>query len=332
MLAAQWTEPKSMKVLVCPLNWGLGHATRCIPLLKGLLKAGHEVVIAADGHPLTLLQKEFPEQRFIHSTSYNIKYNKGKSQLTAMLRSLPIIFAAILREKIWLEKLLNEEQFDRVISDNRFGLWSSKTNSIYISHQLMIKMPKGLKWAEPIVWLGHRFFINRFDECWIPDHAGNDNLSGDLSHKYPLPKRSRFIGPLSRFSQISPENSESTIPIVALISGPEPQRSIFEQEVFQWLKNQDQKALLIRGLPANHESHSDVDLITFRNHLPSDELLTVLLQSKIIICRSGYSTLMDLEALGILNKAYICPTPGQTEQEYLTHYLIKKTAGLFPAV
>lgn len=332
MSAVQWTEPKSMKVLVCPLNWGLGHATRCIPLIKGLLNDGHEVVIAADGHPFTLLQQEFPEQRFIHSTSYNIKYNKGKSQITAMLRSLPVIFVGIFREKNWLEKLLKDEHFDRVISDNRFGLWSSKTNSVYITHQLMIKMPKGLKWTEPIVWLGHRFFINRFDECWIPDHAGNDNLSGDLSHKYPLPKRARFIGPLSRFSQISPEDSESTIPIVALISGPEPQRSIFEQEVFQWVKNQDQKALLIRGLPADNESRSDDDQVTFSNHLPTEKLLTVLLSSKVIICRSGYSTLMDLEALGILDKALICPTPGQTEQEYLTRYLIKKTAGVFPAV
>ena len=184
----------------------------------------------------------------------------------------------------------------------------------------------------PIVWFGHRFFINQFDECWIPDHAGKDNLSGDLSHKYPLPKQARFIGPLSRFSTINADVPEKLFPIVALISGPEPQRSLFDQEVLQWLRNQEQIALLIRGLPASSETIGTVDQITLLNHLTTEKLAGVLLHSKIIICRSGYSTLMDLDALGVLHKAYVSPTPGQTEQEYLARYLIKKTAGYFPAV
>lgn len=332
MSAAQSIDPKAMKVLVCPLNWGLGHATRCIPLIKQLKDDGHEVVIAADGHPLKLLQQEFPELRFILSTSYNIRYNRGKSQVTAMLRSLPAIFSGIIRERKWLNRLLKKEHFDRVISDNRFGLWHSKTNCVYMTHQLMIKMPRGLQWTEAIVWLGHRLFINQFDECWIPDHVGKDNLSGDLSHKYPLPKQARFIGPLSRFSTTNRVVPENPSPIIALISGPEPQRTLFEQEVLKWLMNQDQKALLIRGLPASSETISAEDHVTLLNHLTTEKLAGALLHSKIIICRSGYSTLMDLDALGVLHKATISPTPGQTEQEYLASYLIKKTAGYFPAV
>lgn len=332
MSAAQSINPKAMKVLVCPLNWGLGHATRCVPLIYQLKDESHEVVIASDGHPLKLLQEEFPELRFIYSTSYNIRYNKGNSQVTAMLHSLPAIFLGIIREKKWLNRLLKGEHFDRVISDNRFGLWHSKSNCVYMTHQLMIKMPRALKWTEAIVWLGHRFFINQFDECWIPDHAGKNNLSGDLSHKYPLPKQARFIGPLSRFSTINADVPEKLFPIVALISGPEPQRSLFEQEVLQWLRNQDQKALLIRGLPASSETIGTVDHITLLNHLSTKKLAGALLHSKIIICRSGYSTIMDLDALGVLNRTYISPTPGQTEQEYLARYLIKKTAGYFPAV
>lgn len=185
-----------MKVLVCPLNWGLGHATRCVPLIQKLIHKGHEVVIAADGHPLHLLKEIFPHVRFIESASYKITYNKGKSQVTAMLRSIPTILIGIIKEHRWLKQLNKQEQFEQVISDNRFGLWNKHIHSIYMTHQLMIKMPPLLKLMEPIVWLCHRFLINRYDQCFVPDNQGENNLSGDLSHLYPLPQNVQFIGPL----------------------------------------------------------------------------------------------------------------------------------------
>ena len=191
-----------MKVLVCPLNWGLGHATRCIPVIQEYIDKGHEVVIAADGHPESLLRGVFPALRFLHLPSYNIQYQKGNSQLWAMFVSLPRIFSGILKERKWIKKMMQEEKFNCIISDNRFGLWHKKAQSIYMTHQLMIKMPGWMKWAEPIVWLGHRFFITRYNQCLIPDFAGIPNLSGDLSHLYPLPANAVFIGPLSRFSDL----------------------------------------------------------------------------------------------------------------------------------
>lgn len=315
-----------MKTLVAPLNWGLGHATRCIPLIEKQLSLGHEIIIATDGHPMELLTTVFPGISFIVLPSYNIRYNKGKSQLTAMLRSIPVMLWGIIREHHQLKKIIRQHQIEQVISDNRFGLWNKHIHSTYITHQLMIKMPKGLGFMTPVIWLGHRFFINRFDVCLIPDYEGEGNLSGDLSHKYPLPRHARFIGPLSRFTQFSTQSP--IIPglrfdTVALVSGPEPQRTIFEQQLIRKFKNTTDRVLIIQGLPANKtsgqidETHENLTILP---HLDTDKLANILLLARKIICRSGYSTLMDLYALNCLDKAELIPTPGQTEQEYLALY------------
>jgi len=323
-----------MKVLVCPLNWGLGHATRCIPLIENLIAEQHEVVIAADGHPLQLLKEVFPDVRFIESASYNIRYNKGNSQVSAMFRSLPKIFAGIIKEHRWLKQLNKQEHFDRIISDNRFGLWHKNVHSIYITHQLMIKMPPILKVMEPVVWLGHRFFINRYDECYIPDFSEKDNnLSGDLSHLYPIPKNAKFIGVLSRFSGYSNAiKSVDKYDTVVLISGPEPQRTLFEEQMVNTFRSSDEKILIIQGLPGNNRTDNTIGNIKIIPHLSTELMAMQFKQAKRIICRSGYSTIMDLATLDCLHKAILIPTPGQTEQEYLAHYLHKKTAGSLPTV
>ena len=321
-----------MKILVCPLNWGLGHATRCIPLIKKLIAEQHEVVIAADGHPLQLLKEVFPNLRFIQSTSYNIRYNNGKSQVTAMFRSLPKIIYGIIREHHWLHQLNKEEHFDKVISDNRFGLWNKNIYSVYMTHQLMIKMPFLLKYAEPIVWLGHRFFINRYNKCFVPDFPGEENLSGDLSHRYPLPKHVQFIGPLSRFTDMNIDTSiTESYDTVVLISGPEPQRTLFEEQMIQTFRSNKAKVLIVQGLPGNKKSELSQANITLVPHISTELMAAHLKGAKTIICRSGYSTIMDLVALNCLHKAILIPTPGQTEQEYLAKYLHKKTAGNLPA-
>ncbi len=306
-----------MKILICPLNWGLGHATRCVPVIRNLLNEGHEVVIVADGFPLNFLKQQFPVQRFIEFASYHIQYSSGKSQVTAMLRNMPGLIKGIVRENRWLNNLLRKEHFDRVISDNRFGLWSGKTNCVYITHQLMIKMPAALKILEPVAWWMHRLIINRYDECWIPDFEGKKNLSGDLSHLYPLPRNARFIGPLSRFKPNETEIVECEYKNVAVLSGVEPQRSIFEHELTRRFQHSGQKTLIVRGQPGAIPANYHVGDVTLVSHLPDKELTSVLLAVKKIISRSGYSSIMDLTALGCLDKAEFIPIPGQTEQEYL---------------
>ncbi len=322
--SSKTNETSGLRILVCPLNWGLGHATRCVPLIREYLKNGNEVVIATDGAALAFLRTEFPALKYITLPSYKIRYSKSKTQTWAMLIRLPAILYGIFREHFWLKKLLKTEHFNLVISDNRFGLWTNQTNCIYITHQIMVKMPKFLKWLEKPIWRFHRFFISKYNECLIPDFEGKENLSGDLSHKYPLPENVRFMGPLSRFSNINVEKSENSFDIVAIISGPEPQRTIFEHQIIERYKKSIQKVLIVCGLPQNTISISTVGNLTIVPHLPDNEFAAYLKAAKKIISRSGYSTLMDLYALNCLKKAEFIPTPGQTEQEYLYEYVFKK--------
>ena len=305
-----------MKILICPLNWGLGHATRCVPIIRQLVADGHEPVIVADGFPLSFLKQEFPSLRFIEFPSYSIYYAVGKSQVGAMIFNMPNIIKGIVNEHFWLRNLIQKEYFDQVISDNRFGLWSKRIHSVYITHQLMIKMPLHLKFLEPLAHRIHSFFINRYDECWIPDRLEN-GLSGDLSHKYPLPRNARFIGTLSRFQSIENIEPNTSFNIVAVVSGVEPQRTIFEDKLILQFKNRPEKTLIVRGQPGNFKNERNIGNVRLISHLPDTELAGFLLGANRIICRSGYSTIMDLDALKCLRKAEFTPTPGQTEQEYL---------------
>jgi len=306
-----------MKILICPLNWGLGHATRCIPIIRKLMNEGHELVIAADGFPLELLKQQFPSLRFIELPSYRIRYSSGKSQVFAMLRNLPTIAFGIYKEHRWLRKLLKTEHFDQIISDNRFGLWNKKLNSVYITHQLMIKMPVTLKFLEPIAWYLHRAFVLKYNECRIPDDEGEDNLSDDLSHLYPFPPNYKFVGILSRFQGMENIPANTDFEVVAIVSGIEPQRPIFEEQIIERFKNSDKKVLILRGKPQENTETEERGNIKLVSHLEDKALAAALKGADKIICRSGYSSIMDLKTLNCLDKAELSATPGQTEQEYL---------------
>jgi uncharacterized protein (TIGR00661 family) len=304
------------KVLVAPLDWGLGHATRCIPVVHELLLAGHNVLIAADGNGERILKEAFPDLQFIPLKGYRLSYSKRLPAWLKILMQLPKIMSAIKREHAALDKIIDDHLIDIVISDNRFGLWNKKIKTVYITHQLMIKCPRGLKLFEPVIHAWHQRFISRYDHCWIPDHAGNENLSGDLSHKYPLPSNAEFIGPLSRFGTVN--NSEIENDLCIIISGPEPSRSEFEKRIFGLLENYRGKCIIILGRPGG-ENPPSTDRVKIFSHLNSKDLENAILASRLIICRSGYSGIMDLAALR--KNALLVPTPGQTEQEYLAAYL-----------
>ncbi|HOS45369.1 MAG TPA: hypothetical protein PLQ69_02700 [Paludibacter sp.] len=290
---------------------------------------GHTPIVASDGQALLLLQQEFPNLDFIELPSYKIRYNRGKSQITAILRSLPAIVAATIREHNQLKKTIRKHHICQVISDNRFGLWNKNVHSIYMTHQLMIKMPDKLKFLEKTIWRIHRWVIHKYDECHIPDFEGKENLSGDLSHLYPLPKNAQFIGPLSRFKLSVADAVGKPIKkyhTVAIISGPEPQRSLFEQELISRFEDAQKPILLIQGKPQTTDTYQiqrlmgDFGKIDQVPHLASQTFAYYLLHAEKIICRSGYSTIMDLHTLNCLHKAEFIPTPGQTEQEYLAEY------------
>ena len=309
-----------MKILICPLNWGLGHAVRCVPLIRRLINEGNDIVIASDGYPLALLQQEFPSLSTVEIPSYHIRYSSGKSQTFAMLRNMPRIVGGVVREHRWLKQYLKTSDIDMVISDNRFGLWSKQAKSVYITHQLMIKMPRGLKWLEPIAWRFHRMFISRYSACWIPDTSGDDNLSGDLAHKYPLPKNAKFIGILSRFQGLENIAPNPDFTTICVLSGVEPQRSIFEEDLIERFRDSPAPTLIVRGQPQAEKQTSQIDSVTLISHLSTEEMAAYFRGAAKIISRSGYSTIMDLVMLNCLSKAELIPTPGQTEQEYLSEY------------
>jgi uncharacterized protein (TIGR00661 family) len=308
---------KPKRILICPLDWGLGHATRCIPIIRLLLEQNAEVIIAADKRPLELLKQEFPSLTFVTLKGYEINYPKSGSMAISMLLSIPKILNGIKREHIELDKIIDEQAIDIVISDNRYGCWSKKVKSIFITHQLMIKSPLG----ELLLHKKVLNYIKKYDECWIPDSSEQkNNLSGDLAHKFPLPANTHFIGSLSRFTV----NKEEGIiyDVMAIVSGPEPQRTIFERIISEQLFKSGLKSLIVFGLPESKKKLEQKQNVTMIAHLHSTEMQNAILKSKIIIARSGYSTIMDLAVLN--KKAIFIPTPGQTEQEYLAKMLMNK--------
>lgn len=296
----------SKRILIAPLDWGLGHATRCIPIIRHLLNTGNQPVIAASGRSLKLLSSEFPNAETHLFQGYNITYPKGTGMAWKMFRSTPQILGRIREEGQELEKLVPKLKLDGVISDNRFGLHSDQVPCVYMTHQVMIKAP----FFETTLYRMHMNYMRRFSSVWIPDFE-KEGLSGDLSHKYPKPFNSEYIGPLSRFKAVE---TELKTDLLVLISGPEPQRTRFEQLVLEQLKGFDGKVTAVVGTPDKQFDRMEGNLRVV-SHLNAGQLQQEIAAAKLIVSRSGYSTIMDLAAMG--KKAVFVPTPGQTEQEYL---------------
>lgn len=310
----------SPRVLVTPLDWGLGHATRCIPVILALVEHGCEVIIAADGAIKELLQKEFPKLEFIDNKGYKMRYSRRKAWFKVKLfLQFPKLLIRIRAEKRWLKQVVEEYKIDAVVSDNRLGMSFSSIPSIYITHQLLIKT--GNSYTDRLAQKIHYHFINKYSTCWVPDWDGNINLAGELSHPAKLPDIPVvYIGPLSRFEK-SPEQIKYDCCFI--LSGPEPQRCILENVFLKEIRDFNSKAIIVRGLPQQTAlPEMSNPLIEIKNHLPAAEMSRLMLQSKIIISRCGYSTIMDLVKLQ--KKAVLIPTPGQTEQEYLGEYLGNK--------
>ena len=310
------------KVLIAPLDWGMGHATRCVPVIRQFQKNGYEVILASNGTSNEFLKNYFPELLLLEKPGYNISYPENMSMVNAMIRQLPSLMKTIIKEHLWLKKIIRKYKISEVVSDNCYGLWNKNIHSVFITHQLKVKCPDRIRFLEPILQRIILFFINKYDECHIPDLPGTFNYSGNLSHLWKQPSNSKFIGTLSRFSENINKINAEIYDLVILLSGPEPQRTIFENKCLNLIERQKSKCCIIRGLPGNTDTKENSDSITWYNHLSDDKLKAVLLNSKKIACRSGYSTIMDLVELNL--PATLVPTPGQTEQEYLAFYNSEK--------
>ena len=311
-----------MKILIAPLNWGLGHAARCIPLIHSYLSKGDEVVLGGDGDSLLLLRRTFPDLRVVDLPSLELRYDDDPQQRSFYWRAIPLLIRFTLADRYYLRQVLAREKFDMVISDNRFGLFSRDVHSVYITHQLYPILPKRLRVFQPIARALHACIYKRYDEVWVPDYEEvNGCLSGDLSHGGRFDKKAKYIGPLSRFQDVEEIDGNKTYQVVAIVSGLEPQRTIFEREIIQRFENQEDQILLVRGKMGTPQTVIQKNAMTIVPSITDKDMVAVVRGAEKIIARSGYSTIMDLHALGVLKKAELHPTPGQSEQEYLSSLL-----------
>jgi UDP-N-acetylglucosamine transferase subunit ALG13 len=277
---------------------------------------GWELTLAAEGNIAALLTKEFPALRVIPLKGYRITYpNKGALFIPKILLQVPKILHSIKNEHQWLDHQLDNNQWDLIISDNRYGLYTNKTKTVFITHQLGIISGFGRLGDVLLRSMLYRW-INLFNTCWIPDAQGQINIAGKLSHPLSMPNHYAFIGPLSRLNN-APVLADDHL--LVLLSGPEPQRTILEKKLIDQLSNTDQTVIFVRGLPSGAALMQNRGRIRFENHLDTNALSETLSNAKLVICRSGYSSVMDL--LKLKKRALLIPTPGQTEQVYLAKHL-----------
>lgn len=307
-------------ILVAPLNWGLGHATRCIPIIRELEKNGFTPIIASDGVALSLLKKEFPHLTALELPSYQIEYaKKGENFKWKLIKNSPKTINAILSEKQLVKKWITAYDLKGIISDNRLGVHSKKVPSVFMTHQLTVLSGK-------TTWISsklHQFFIKKFDECWVPDVNEIPNLTGKLGHVKNSNLNIKYIGVLSRLEK---KVLEIKYDLMILLSGPEPQRTILEEKLIEEIQNAEETIVFIKGKIEKEQKHEQKGNVTFYNFMQSEELEKTFNESEIVLCRSGYTTVMDLCKLR--KKAFFIPTPGQFEQEYLAKKYKKE--GLVP--
>ncbi len=315
---------KNYNILICPLEWGLGHAARMIPIARKLREMNYNVIIASGDDHLALFRNELTGLSYINFKGFNPGYSRHLPQYLYLLFKIPGLIYHIITEHSRLKRIIAEYQIDLVISDNRFGLWNKNITSVYVTHMPLIPLPKPLKFLEPVGVYLHRKIIEKYTFCLIPDMPGDINLTGRLSHGLKLPDNVRYVGILSRF--IDTEQAfrdplklrHNTV----ILSGPEPQREILKQKLIKALKDKEPMTLMLEGKPSKRGEIERNGNIAFYNHLPASEMKEIIKDSDYIISRSGYTTIMELVSLKCT--ALIIPTPGQTEQEYLAEYLAEK--------
>lgn len=304
------------RVLVAPLNWGLGHATRCMPIINELLQQNVEVVIASDGTALELLKKEYPTLKCLELPAYNVSY-RTKNMFWNIATQSPKIAFAMFAEWVTLQKLIKKYKIDAVISDNRYGCWTWKVPTAFMTHQVNIKAET--HWLEFLINRWNHLVLRLFGTVWIPDLPNEPSLAGELSHGFSLTKV-KYIGVLSR---MKPLKMPIKYDIGIILSGPEPQRTLLEEKLLNQIliiqkENKNISFLFVKG-KTNLEEFNQNNNLEVYGYLTAEILNEKMAACEIIVARSGYSTVMDLAKMG--KKAVFIPTPGQTEQEYLVEYL-----------
>lgn len=305
------------RILVGPLDWGLGHVSRCVPLIRYIRNAGHEVVFAGNYDQQEYIRVVFPDMECVFLEGYNVRYARTrKGFMGRILVQLPRIRQRIREEETWLAGIIARQQIDAVISDNRYGLVHPKIPCVLMTHQLQVLSGWGMA-ADRLLQKIHYRFITRFRECWVVDQEKVPGLSGKLAHPDLLPHLPvRYLGLLSQCSIL---RSKRNGYLLVLLSGTEPQRSLLSALLWKQVQALQQPVVFIEGSAAAATPGGIPPHIRYYKRVAGDLLQDLLAGASLVVCRSGYSSLMDLAALQ--QKAILIPTPGQTEQEYLARHM-----------
>jgi UDP-N-acetylglucosamine transferase subunit ALG13 len=309
--------PSQKRVLYAVLNWGLGHAVHSAQMIRSLSE-NNEVILAATGRALTFLRNEFPQLPFIDLPDYSIQYADNRWLLVPkLIIQLPSMLRGLWKEHRQTEKIVSEAGIDFIISDNRYGVYSRNVPSFFITHQLRFRLPAPLRKFEIISEWFNRWYFRKYSGVLVFDEAGKENMAGDLAHSGKICRHPKltYIG---LWSTVHKENVLQDIDALAVISGPEPHREIFGAKVIEQMKNMPGNKVVILGKPEDtgkDYSYPGLQVYSFKNRKEVNNLLN---RAKIVVCRSGYSSTMDLVALK--KPALMVPTPGQTEQEYQAEY------------
>jgi uncharacterized protein (TIGR00661 family) len=310
------------EVFVSPLSWGLGHATRDATIIKELIRRGHSVTVGSSGRAFQMLKQEFPECRFIEFPDYKPPYNASRFFLPKFILKVPSILRAIAKEKQNFNEFLKKNKFDMIISDNRFGVYSREIPSFFISHQLRFSVPRYFFafgfYTEFFNAHCHKHFI----KVITPDNEDwKIRLSGKLSqNNFELKKDKIYYAGI--LASVERKKVKKDIDYFISVSGPEPQRSLFEKNIMGQAEKLSGKRVIVLGKPDQKSSRTDEDM-TVLSYAKRPEMQDFMNRARFIITRSGYTTMMELAELG-LKKGIFTPTPGQTEQEYLSRYYKKR--------
>ncbi|MCX6225729.1 MAG: glycosyltransferase [Bacteroidia bacterium] len=322
-------NPKT--ILVSPLEWGLGHTVRLVPFIRKAICEGHRVILASDGDSLNFLRYHFQYLPWIRMPFYKVRYPDSGRFFRKLIPQVPGILRAIRNNNKQVDEIVSKYNVSEIICDHRYGLHHKDVHSIFITNQLWMKAPKGWSFGEGFMYLLHRIVLRKFSEIWIADYSGQPNLSGILTHPPHLPGNAKYIGPVSRFQGVAPACPDFSKPfeVLALVSGPEPQRTLFENLLKQRFTRNGTPSVIFRGLPPSFPDQNptitEEGPVLLIDHAIDEHIAWYILNAQAIICRPGSSTLSDLTYLG--KTALLVPTPGQTEQEYVAAHLEKQ--GLF---
>ena len=315
-----------MKVLVAPLDWGLGHATRCVPVVREFLRKGAEVEIAVVKANAAFFREVFPEVRQRIAPAYNIVYPKHAINMALWLVQKSSHLNAVIRfEHRFAEEMVARHGYDIIVSDNRFGFYSTKAHSVYMTHQRRIAFPAAFAALEGLGIRWHNSVMKHFDEVWVPDEERFQGYAGSLSHVSGCPVPLKFVGLLSRFADLDAEkNADCGLEnararfgregqnVLAVVSGVEPARTQFETKLREILAQVPGNHVMVLGKPQKGLNTWTEGNIEFHNHLPTEEFARAVKNADWVISRGGYSTVMDMAFLGA--QCIFVPTPGQYEQ------------------